>query len=111
MSFNHLDFRPERATTGEIHDAYRDMQRIADGLSIENARLYQRQHLLEEWIAGQVKAALDGMNRRCLLGECQPRYEPQRSRFVHVEPCRMAAAEQLLRERIDPYASELLRPA
>lgn len=108
---NHLDFDPGGCTRGELYDAYRDMQRIAGDLSTENCLLYRRQGQLEAWISAQVEATMDRMHAKCLLGECQPQWEPLRRRYVHMEPCRMAAAEELLRERMDPYDSPVYRRA
>jgi hypothetical protein len=94
MGFNHLDFSPATCPRGQLYDAYEDMRRIAGNLETENCLQAQRIHKLEEWMRAQVEGSLE--YHRCLLGECTPVWNHQLGRYAHVEPCRLAAAEQLL---------------
>jgi len=89
---------PIACSRGELYDAYQVQIARTSQIYDEILQLYLRQSALEKFIATLVEHTLEG--RRCRLGECEPRWDQTRGRYAHVEPCSLAAGEELLRRHV-----------
>jgi hypothetical protein len=97
-SVNHLDLNPKSCTRSDLYDAYMDQVRRTGQMFDEVCDLSRRQSALEDFIRVLVEGTIDG--QRCRLRECTPVRNHKAGRYVHVEPCRMAAGEELLRKTV-----------
>jgi len=95
---NHFDFNPIACSRGELYDAYMDQIARTSQMYDEVLQLYLRQSALEKFIATLVERNIEG--RHCRLGECEPRWDQKRGRYVYAEACSLGPGEQLLRTHV-----------